>query len=251
MNKQVLAAFLRGTLIAGLWTTVLTAGLRTMIARAEPGDGNTPTGASVDTSFLPKLWAVKPLLSPLFTDHLVLQRDRQDPIWGWAAPGAKVTVSINGKSATGTAGADGKWMAKLPALAAGGPYDLTVSGPATATLHDILIGDVWICSGQSNMEFGVGMLAEPAPVFAAANYPNLRNFTTAQKTAFTPQDLTTGHWDAVTPETIAAQGAWTFSAVGYFFGRELNQKLNVPDRSHPNVLGRDYRGSVDQRESIE
>ena len=170
----------------------------------------------------------KPLLSPLFTDHLVLQRDRQDPVWGWAAPGAKVTVSINGKSATGTAGADGKWMAKLPALAAGGPYDLTVRGPATATLHDILIGDVWICSGQSNMEFGVGNLAAPAPVIAAANYPNLRIFTTAQKTAFTPQDLTTGHWDAVTPETIAAQGAWTFSAVGYFFGRELNQKLNVP-----------------------
>ena len=170
----------------------------------------------------------KPLLSPLFTDHLVLQRDRQDPVWGWATPGAKVTVSINGTSAIGTAGVDGKWMAMLPALAAGGPYDLTVRGPATATLHDVLIGDVWICSGQSNMDFGVGMLTASAPVIAAANYPNLRIFTTAQKTVFTPQDLTTGHWDAVTPETIAAQGTWTFSAVGYFFGRELNQKLNVP-----------------------
>ncbi|MEO7715161.1 MAG: sialate O-acetylesterase [Capsulimonas sp.] len=171
----------------------------------------------------------KPFLSPVFTDHLVLQRDRQDPVWGWAAPGTKVTVSINGKSASGTADADGKWIAKLPALTAGGPYDLTVTGPSTTTLHDILIGDVWICSGQSNMEFGMGMLANPAPEVAAANYPNVRIFTTAKSTAFTPQDLTTGHWEAVTPESIATQGTWSgFSAVGYFFGRELNQKLNIP-----------------------
>ncbi|BDI30166.1 9-O-acetylesterase [Capsulimonas corticalis] len=171
----------------------------------------------------------KPLLSPVFTDHLVLQRDRQDPVWGWAAPGTKVTVTINGKSASATAGADGKWIARLPALTAGGPYDLTVAGPTTTTLHDILVGDVWICSGQSNMEFGVGNLAASATEIAAANYPNIRIFTTAKKTALTPQDLTTGHWDAVTPETIAGQGTWSgFSAVGYFFGRELNQKLNIP-----------------------
>ena len=171
----------------------------------------------------------KPLLSPVFTDHLVLQRGQQDPVWGWTTPGTKVTVSINGKSASSVAGADGKWIAKLPSLTAGGPYDLTVTGPSTTTLHDILVGDVWICSGQSNMEFGMGMLANPAPEIAVASNPNIRIFTTAKATAFSPQDLTTGQWQAVTPESIAAQGTWSgFSAVGYFFGRELNQKLNIP-----------------------
>src|SRR5690348_15720143 len=88
--------------------------------------------------------APKPFLHPLFTDHMVLQRDASDPVWGWTSPGARVTVSINGQTATATAGDEGLWVAKLGPLSAGGPFELTVTGPETIKLTDVLVGDVWI-----------------------------------------------------------------------------------------------------------
>ena len=96
-----------------------------------------------------------PFLHPLFTDHMVLQRDILAPVWGWTDPGLKVTVAMSGKTATAVADAGGRWQAKIGPFAAGGPFTLTVSGPQSVTVNDVLLGDVWICSGQSNMEWPV------------------------------------------------------------------------------------------------
>ena len=181
-----------------------------------------PVAAHADTP-------TRPFLNPLFTDNMVLQRGQADPIWGWTTAGANVTVRIAGKSASALAGPDGKWMTKIGPIPAGGPYTLTVTGPQVSVLHNILVGDVWICSGQSNMEFGVGNLLQPQAVIAGANVPNLRLFTVSKGTALTPQVTTDGQWQVCTPETIQSQGTWNgFSAVGYFFGRNLSRNQHVP-----------------------
>src|SRR4051794_11436619 len=99
--------------------------------------------------------AARPFLHPLFTDHMVLQRGVRFPVWGWAAPGSRVTVEFRGKTDTATADAQGKWLARLGPFDAGGPFTLTVGGAQTVTLNDVLVGDVWLASGQSNMEMGV------------------------------------------------------------------------------------------------
>lgn len=170
-----------------------------------------------------------PYLDPIFKDHMVLQRGIGDPIWGWTNSGATVTVSVAGKSVSAKAGADGAWRVNLPELLVGGPYDLTVEGPQAVTLHDVLVGDVWVCSGQSNMEFGIGNGLNSEQEIAAANYPQIRLFTVPKQTSLIPKVLANGQWQVCTPDSIKEQGTWNgFSAVGYFFGRDLNQKLNIP-----------------------
>ena len=184
-----------------------------------------------------------PLLDPLFTDNMVLQRGMADPVWGWTTPGQAVRVSIGGRTARAVAGPDGKWVAKVGVLPTGGPYTLVVLGPmadavvngtavramTTITLKNVMVGDVWLCSGQSNMEFGVGNLADPDQTIAAANDPNLRLFTVKKVTATTPEALTSGQWQACTPATIKSQGTWNgFSAVAYFFGQKLRRDTKVP-----------------------
>ena len=171
----------------------------------------------------------KPFLHPLFTDNMVLQRDHSDPVWGWAAPGQTVTVAFHGQTSAAVAGTDGKWMAKLGPFPAGGPYTLSVAGPQRVRLQNVMVGDVWLCSGQSNMEFGVGNLNQPEETTAAASDPNLRLFTVNKITSASPQSLTSGQWQACTPATIKSQGTWNgFSAVAYFFGRKLRQDNHVP-----------------------
>ena len=190
----------------------------------------------------------KPFLAPLFTDNMVLQRGMADPVWGWTTPGSAVIVTFQGKTARVVAGPDGEWRAKIGPFKAGGPYELSVEGPqptasplalldtASASppfyhvrLHNVMVGDVWLCSGQSNMEFGVGNLLNPQKTIAAANDPNIRLFTAAKDPALTPQATTTGRWQVCTPATIQSQGTWSgFSAVAYFFGRDLQQKTHVP-----------------------
>jgi sialate O-acetylesterase len=170
-------------------------------------------------------------LHPLFTDHAVLQRDMPIPVWGTANPGATVTVQLGaGASATATADSDGRWLARLPAQAAGGPHALTVTGNNTVTLKDILVGEVWLCSGQSNMQWQVSQSHDPAAAIAAARNPMLRLFTVDRVTATEPQRTVPvrpreqkGLWVECTPETVP-----TFSAVGYFFGRDLQKALGVP-----------------------
>ncbi len=168
--------------------------------------------------------AKNPFLSPAFSSHMVLQRDREDPIWGWTEPGTKVAVEIGGKSVTATAGADGKWLVKLPSMPAGGPFQVTISGPEPVVLDDVLFGDVWICSGQSNMQFPLGQAMDAPQEIAAATHPEIRLMTVPNTISTVPKETFEGSgWKVCSPETAAG-----FSAVGYFFGRDLNRTLNVP-----------------------
>jgi sialate O-acetylesterase len=165
---------------------------------------------------------------------MVLQRGQSDAIWGWASPGAQVTVSCAGKKATTSVAADGKWIAKLPPLPVGGPYTLTVNGPQTVTLNNVEVGDVWICSGQSNMQFGIGNGNNAKDEIAAANYPKIRLFMAPSVIGTSPNDTLPvdadkdGFWQVCSPTSVATSGWNGFTAVGYFFGRDLFQKENVP-----------------------
>lgn len=162
-------------------------------------------------------------LPSIFGDHMVLQRDRKIPIWGWADPGEKVTVTLGKDSDSATADKNGFWSVSLSRLPAGGPHEITVQGKNTIKLTDVLVGEVWLCSGQSNMEWTVTASADPEKEIAAGNHPQIRLITVPKKTAETPQNNFEGKWEVCTPESVAK-----FSAVGYYFGRELNQKLKVP-----------------------
>ena len=171
---------------------------------------------------------VKP--SALFSDHMVLQSGMAAPVWGMADAGEKVSVTFNGQTASATAGADGKWMVRLASLKAGGPFEMTIAGKNTLTVKDVLVGEVWLGSGQSNMSFNVskvnhapyGLLDEEKEI-AAANYPQVRMFTVKTVKALEPQSDVAGEWVVCSPATVA-----DFSAVGYLFARDLNQALKVP-----------------------
>ncbi|MDR1817631.1 MAG: Ig-like domain-containing protein [Puniceicoccales bacterium] len=185
----------------------------------------------------PKPAAVLKLAAP-FESHMVLQRDIAAPVWGVADPGATVTVAFDGQTKTATAGADGKWSIKLdPLRASSEGREFTVSatgganGNAAVTLEDVLVGEVWVCSGQSNMEQGIvfkGTNNGPAEA-AAANHPLLRIKYSKKVHSYKPRtDWQGGPWQVCSPATIK-QGTWGgFSAAAYFFGRELQTELKVP-----------------------
>ena len=168
-------------------------------------------------------------LPALFSDHAVLQQGASVPIWGTAAVGEKITVKLNGQTKTAVAGADGKWMVRLTGLKAGGPFELTVAGKNTITVKDVLVGEVWIGSGQSNMQFPVARsgpflgLPNADQVVAAANFPQIRIFTARLAMTYEPQTNVNGRWVVCSPETAPA-----FSAVSYLFARNLHKELNVP-----------------------
>ena len=157
--------------------------------------------------------------------NMVLQQERPVPIWGWADAGEKITVSFAGQTKTTTAGKDGKWMVKLTSLkASSDPRNLTVKGTNSITLENILVGEVWICSGQSNMEWSIRQSANAKEEIENANYPQIRLFNVpGHTTAPLPQEKGKGNWTVCQSNT--AQG---FSAVGYYFGRRLNKELKVP-----------------------
>ena len=157
-------------------------------------------------------------LPGVFADHTVVQRDMPVPVWGWAVPGEKVTVTFAGQSKAATADQAGKWAVKLDALEAGGPHLLKIEGNNTVQFQDVLVGKVWLCSGQSNMDMRVyGVLDRDAEI-AAAHYPQIRTFIVARKTAEAPQDNCGGQWQVCSPKTAGG-----FSAAAYFFGRELHR----------------------------
>jgi sialate O-acetylesterase len=170
----------------------------------------------------------------LFSDHMVLQNSMLVPIWGTAAPGAKVTVKFRGQTKSATTGADGKWTVKLSKLKSGGPFTMTIAGgkgSTPITISDVLVGEVWLGSGQSNMVFPVSMkgragpygLLDDAKEIAAANYPQVRMFTVPDKKSATPLTDVKAVWKVCSPDTVA-----DFSAVGYLFARDLNQALKLP-----------------------
>ncbi|MDR3459481.1 MAG: sialate O-acetylesterase [Verrucomicrobiae bacterium] len=166
-------------------------------------------------------------LPHIFGSHMVLQQDKPLTIWGWAQPGEKVRVQLGEATATTSANERGEWKVVLPAMKAGGPYRFTVSGSSTAAFDDVMIGEVWLCSGQSNMEMGIGLANNAKEEIAAANHPGIRLLMVENRWTPQPQSDLEGTWKVCSPETVA-QGGWQgFSAAGYFFGRELNEKLGV------------------------
>ncbi len=167
-------------------------------------------------------------LPALFCDHMVLQQQQPVKVWGWADPGEAVAVQIDSNRGQTKADAAGSWQVTLPPMTAGGPHTLTVSGTNTITLHDVLVGEVWLCSGQSNMEFGIKMTDNAEKEIAAAGHPNIRLFMVPRKIAVTPQNDVDAKWEVCSPQTIV-QGGWGgFSAAAYFFGRDLRKALHVP-----------------------
>jgi sialate O-acetylesterase len=170
----------------------------------------------------------------LFGDHMVLQQDSKIPVWGWADAGEAVTVTLGKQTAQTTADADGKWRVDLKPLAtAATPLTLTVTGGNSLKFDDVLVGDVWVCSGQSNMEFDLGGnwggghtfggAANAATAVPAANDPQMRFFVVKNEIALEPEAEVKGKWKVCAPDSAAV-----FSAVGYFFGRELRRTLNRP-----------------------
>ncbi len=169
---------------------------------------------------------VKPFLHPLFSDNAVLQRDRAVPIWGWTTPGARVSVQLDKDAAqSATAGSDGLWTVSLPAHATGATHTLRVSDAShDETCGNLLFGDVWICSGQSNMAYDMRSAKNYQAEVRGANFPEIRLLQVGAPVKATPaQTFDTGAWKVCSPQTVEP-----FSAVGYFFGRALYQKLKVP-----------------------
>jgi sialate O-acetylesterase len=165
-------------------------------------------------------------LPRLVRDSMILQRDIKLKIWGWASKGEEVKIRFNGKSAKTKTGANGKWIASLPAMKAGGPYTMEISGKNKITLKDVLIGDVWFCSGQSNMVHQMSLHnITYAKDIAEANYPQIRHFWIPTLTSLQgpKEDLPTGYWKWANPQDVAQ-----FSAVAYFFARKIYDKYHVP-----------------------
>jgi len=160
----------------------------------------------------------------VFSSNMVLQRNIEIPVWGWASPGERINITLGEQKIRTKAEESGKWFVKLPAMKAGGPYEMIVDGKNQIRFTNVMIGDVWVCSGQSNMEWRVLQSNNAEDEIASANHPNIRLFTVPNKIDKEPQNNTDPtEWLACTPEVIGS-----FSAVGYFFGRKLNKDLDIP-----------------------
>ena len=177
-------------------------------------------------------------LPAIFGDHMVLQRDTTVPIWGTAAPGESVTVTAGDARGTTTADQDGKWMVKLDKLTASDkPIDVTVAGKNTVTFHDVLVGDVWLCSGQSNMQFGMVLTGAKADI-AKANEPTIRMFSVPKVLHPLPANDVVraagdgplqATWQVCTPDTLAKEGDWSgFPATAYYFGHNVQAFTHQP-----------------------
>ena len=160
----------------------------------------------------------------LFSDGMVLQRNKPIPVWGWADANEKIVVHFNKQTKTITTDASGKWMVKLDAEKAGGPFELTITGKNKIIIKDVLVGEVWICSGQSNMEFQVYKAMNAKAEIEDSNYPMIRHFGVAQDLSGSPkEDLKAGKWAVCNKENVG-----DFTAVGYFFAKKLYAELKIP-----------------------
>src|ERR1700730_1428431 len=163
-------------------------------------------------------------LPALLADHMVMQRGLPIHVWGTAAPQEPVSVAFRGETKAATTDDDGRWSVFLSPGESGGPFQLSIKATNTIVINDVLVGDVWIASGQSNMEFPMTGLVNPQAEIAAAQYPKIRIFIVKHKPADYPlEDVESKGWSACTPESVADS-----SAVAYFFARNLQQKLGVP-----------------------
>ena len=171
------------------------------------------------------LWSISNITLPrIFGSNMVLQRNKPINIWGWGDPGEKVTVQFNKQKKTVKAGKDGSWKIELAQEAAGGPFELVAFGKNTISFENVMVGEVWICSGQSNMEWSVKNSDSAQREIRESDYPMIRHIKVPRTVSPVPaKDITGGEWQAASPSTTA-----DFTAVGYFFARKLFKELNVP-----------------------
>jgi sialate O-acetylesterase len=163
-------------------------------------------------------------LPKILGDNMVLQRNKNITLWGWADANEKVSVQFNKQSKSTKADKSGKWTIVLAPEVAGGPFQLVIKGKNTITLSNILVGEVWVCSGQSNMEWPVRNSNNAEEEIKNATFPSIRHFEVTKSVSLNPEeDVKGGSWNICSPETVG-----NFTAVGYFFARELYQKLNIP-----------------------
>lgn len=168
-----------------------------------------------------------PLVSPIFGNDMVLQRGKPIRIWGWANAGEKIRVELENEIADTVARTDGRWQAEIPALEPGGPYTVTIARTnSTTVLHGVMVGDVWLCGGQSNMELPLARVRDGAEEIAAANHPEIRLFHVQSHVSYAPAEVVHGSWKICSPQTVAEDGG--FSAMAYFYGRRLQEALKVP-----------------------
>ncbi|MFA6102106.1 MAG: sialate O-acetylesterase [Victivallaceae bacterium] len=159
----------------------------------------------------------------IFGSNMVLQREKNVPVWGWEEPKEKVTVRFNGQTREATADESGKWQTALDPMPAGGPFKLEVSGTSSLAFDNVMVGEVWLCSGQSNMQMAVKASLEPEKEIAAALYPEIRIIQIPNVMNNLPQNNVNAKWLVCSPETIPG-----FSAAAYFFGREIYKSLKIP-----------------------
>ncbi|MEP7258484.1 MAG: sialate O-acetylesterase, partial [Flavitalea sp.] len=163
-------------------------------------------------------------LPHLFGSNMVLQRNKPITVWGWASPGEKITVQFNKQVKKTKTAKDGSWKLELDQEAAGGPYQLIAKGKNIITLDNVLVGEVWICSGQSNMEWPVKLTDSAEREMKAADYSQIRHIKIPHVMETSPvKDFKEGEWEATTPATVG-----NFTAVGYYFARKLYNELHVP-----------------------
>jgi sialate O-acetylesterase len=169
--------------------------------------------------------AAKPLpfVSPIFGDNMVLQRGKPNTIWGWSEPGDHIRVQIGHKTAKGVAGKDRRWQVRIQPPPAGGPYTIRITGHETVELQNVLVGDVWLCGGQSNMQLPLRFTRNGEDEAKAANYPQIRFFAVEGHPAYRHVDVIEGTWKIVSPET-----ADRISAVAYYFARKIQNEIHVP-----------------------
>lgn len=185
-------------------------------------------------------------LPAVIGDNMVLQQGMDVPIWGWAEVGEKVKVSGSwaGRCREATADEQGKWMVKVESPDAGGPYEMSVVGKNTIEIKNILVGEVWVCSGQSNMEMGLGLVENARQEIARADYPHIRLFHVPLRASGKPEPDVEAEWKICSPKNISTDNIWEgwprgFSAVAYFFGRQLHKELGIP----VGLIGSSWGGS--------
>lgn len=173
----------------------------------------------------------RPFVSPMFGDHMVLQRGKPNPVWGWGAPGEMITVEFAEQIKSAAVDESGSWQLKLdPMSASCEPRTLKISSikHQTSEFKNVLVGDVWLCGGQSNMEWGLGQVRNGHAEVEAADHPNIRLFKVGKNAAYEPVYDLEGSWQVCSPDTVGIGANGGFSGVGYFFGRTLQQELDVP-----------------------
>ena len=157
-------------------------------------------------------------------ENMVLQQQQPIPIWGWDDPDTTITVELGDMKETAQTGNDGAWSVKLPAMSAGGPHVLIITGNNTISLNNVYVGEVWLCGGQSNMERPVSSSNNAKQEIAAANHPEIRHIKISRSAAAKPQsDVESSGWRRCTPESVGE-----FTAVGYYFARHIQGELDVP-----------------------